>query len=130
MTAPSYSEPKAREMAKIVLTKTLRIRPGETVAIEAWDGTLPWANDFVREARRVGAVPIMIYNDEATYWKSLDVAGPKSLGTVGRHEWSLLERTDVYVNFWGPSDIVREAKLPEATQSTVNGWEDKWFETA
>jgi leucyl aminopeptidase (aminopeptidase T) len=130
MNIPSYNEAKSRDMAKLVLGRTLRIQAGETVTIETWDNTLPWANDFVLEARRLGATPLLLHNDEATFWKSLEVAGGKKLGAVGRHEWALLEKTNAYVNFYGPSDVQREHAMAEATRSDAYGWEDRWFETA
>ena len=130
MSATAYSEPESRAMAKLVLTKTLRVQPGETVTVETWDNTLPWANDFVLESRRIGASPLLIYNDEASYWKSIEVGGPARTGTVGRHEWSLLEKTDAYVFFFGPSDVVRESRIPEAGRNQLTAWEDRWFEIA
>ncbi len=130
MSIAAYSEPKSREMAKLILTKTLRVQAGETVAIESWDNTLPWANDFVLEARRLGASPLLLYNDEATYWKSIDVAGPARVGDVGRHEWSLLEKTNAYVFFYGPSDVLREHRIPELAHTQLNQWEERWFEIA
>jgi len=130
MTVGAYQEAKSRDMAKLVLGRTLRLQAGETVTIETWDNTLPWANDFVLEARRLGATPLLLYNDEATYWKSLEVAGGPKLGAVGRHEWALLEKTNAYVHFYGPSNTVREHHLPSETLSQVHGWEDRWFEIA
>jgi leucyl aminopeptidase (aminopeptidase T) len=130
MTASVYSEAKAREMAKNVLTRTLRIRPGEALTIETWDSTLPWATAFVLEGRRLGAQPLLLLNDEATHWKSIEVAGTRSVGTPGRQEWAMLERTDAYVFFYGPSDIPRENRLPETAIDEMNAWEDRWFEIA
>ena len=130
MTTPGYTESKAREMAKSVLTNTLRVRAGESVAIETFDSSIDWANAFVLEARRLGASPLLIYNDEATYWKSLDVAGAKSLGQVGAHEWALLERTNAYVNFWGPPDGVRNHRLADDVREKINAYEDRWFQIA
>jgi leucyl aminopeptidase (aminopeptidase T) len=130
MTGPVYSELRAREMARLALTKTLRVKPGESVTIETWDSTVNWASAFVLEARRLGALPVLLYNDEATYWKTLELAGAKILGVSGKQEWALLERTDAYVSFWGPSDTLRESRLPEDTQEALMAYEERWFETA
>jgi leucyl aminopeptidase (aminopeptidase T) len=130
MTASAYSESRARDMARMVLTKTLRVRPGESVTIETWDGTVAWANAFVLETRRMGAYPLLLYNDEATYWKTLDLAGPKILGVTGRQEWAMLERTNAYVAFWGPSDMIRESRLPAQTAAEMTAYDDHWFEVA
>ncbi len=117
-------------MASLVLSKTLRVRPGEAVTIETWSGTLPWATAFVLEARRMGARPVLLYEDEETYWKSVASADPKVLGTPGRHEWALLERTNAYVFFWGPGDLAREMRLPEKTRELLGAYDDRWFATA
>jgi leucyl aminopeptidase (aminopeptidase T) len=130
MPTATYTEPRARDMARLVLTKTLRVKAGESVTIETWDGTVPWANAFVLEARRIGAHPLILYNDEATYWKTVELAGPKILGVVGHQEWAALERTDAYVSFWGPSDQLRESQMSEEDQALANAFEEKWFEIA
>jgi leucyl aminopeptidase (aminopeptidase T) len=130
MPSPVYSEARARDMARLVLTKTLRVKSGESVTIETWDSTVAWATAFVLEARRLGALPVLLYNDESAYWKTLDLAGPKILGSVGRAEWAMLEKTDAYVSFWGPSDGLRESRLPPATEADLTAYEEKWFEIA
>ncbi len=117
-------------MASLVLTKTLRVRPGESVAIEAWSGTLPWATAFVLEARKMGARPVLLLEDEETFWKSVASVDPKVLGTPGRHEWALLERTNAYVFFYGPGDVARLERLPSRTQALLNAYDDHWFATA
>jgi leucyl aminopeptidase (aminopeptidase T) len=130
MMSSAYTETRAREMARMVLTRTLRVRPGESVAIETWDSTVAWANAFVLETRRLGAYPVLLYVDEGTFWKTLDLAGAKILGVSGRHEWAMLERTNAYVTFWGPSDVVRESRLPDSTRSEMTAYDDHWFEIA
>ena len=130
MSAEAFSDERAREVARVVLTRTLRIQPEETVTIEAWENTRDWANAFVLEARRLRARPLLLYNEEATYWRSIEIAGAARVGEVGRHEWALLEKTDAYVNFWGPSDIVREARLSSADQAAASAYEDRWYEIA
>jgi leucyl aminopeptidase (aminopeptidase T) len=117
-------------MARLVLSQTLRVRAGESVTIEAWDSTINYAAAFALEARRMGALPLILFNDEPTYWKTMELAGAKILGSVGRQEWALLERTDAYVSFWGPSDTVRESRLTEEDLSQSTAFEERWFETA
>lgn len=125
-----YSDRKAGALASTVLRKTLKVRAGENVTIETWSGTLPWATAFVLEARRIGARPVLLVEDEDVYWKSLASAEPKALGNLGRHEWALLERTNAYVFFWGPGDMAREMKLPQKTKDAMWAYEDRWFATA
>ncbi|MCI4370108.1 MAG: hypothetical protein L3J81_02115, partial [Thermoplasmata archaeon] len=94
-------------MARSVLQKNLQVRPGERVIIEAWTHTLPWAVSFAREARRLGASPLVPYEDEASYWDSVDAKEDKVLGRAAAHEWAALGKTDVYLHMWGPGDRVR-----------------------
>ncbi len=130
MSDRTYTDAKGQAMAHTVLSKTLGVRAGEAVTIETWSETLPWATAFVLEARRMGARPILLLEDESTYWKSLEESAPKTLGTPGKHEWALLEKTDAYVFFWGPSDLPRAARVPEKTQELLTAYDDRWFETA
>ena len=130
MNDPTYSDRKARAVASLVLSKTLRVRAGENVTVETWSGTLPWANAFILEARRLGARPVLLVEDEETFWASVASGDLKALGTPGRHEWALLERTDAYVFFWGPGDMAREMRLPPKTRDLLWGYDDRWFTTA
>ena len=76
---PEIPPPEAR-VAQKVLKETLRLKRGENLVIETWTHTLPLATAFVLEARKIGAHPLVLFEDEATYWKSIEVCSPKDLG--------------------------------------------------
>ena len=71
MGDPSPQE--ADRLARQVLTVRLRLKAGENVTIETYPTALPWALGFVREARRLGARPVLHYEDERSYWTAVDV---------------------------------------------------------
>jgi len=120
----------ASKIAASILRKNLRVKPGETVTIEAWTHTLPWAIALAREARRLKALPIMLYEDEAAYWDVVDDGGAKVLGTTAGHEFGALSKTDVYVHMWGPGDRVRLNALPETQRGALFGFNGNWYTTA
>ena len=124
------SPTQADRLAHEVLTRRLSLRPGENVTIEAYPEALPWATGFVREARRRGARPLLHFEDEASYWSAVREGGARLLGSPGDHEWAALAATDVYIYFWGPEDLARRARLPDAVQEQLTAFNGRWYETA
>ena len=124
------SDGAVSKLARSILTKNLKLRPGERVSVEAWPHTLPWAVAFAREARRMKALPVILYEDEAGYWSSIEDGGAKLLGTAPGHEWAALAKTDVYIHMWGPGDRVRLNALPAPQQAALFRFNDNWYATA
>ena len=124
---PDYPESVRRELARNILSQTLRLKRGENLIVDTWSSTLPWAQSFVLEARILGARPILLEEDEATYWKSLDEAPASNLGHVGSHEWAALKQADAYMVFHGPMDTEREEKRPSSLLHRLDAVNDEWF---
>jgi leucyl aminopeptidase (aminopeptidase T) len=120
----------ADRLARQVLTKRLHVQPKESVTIECYPSALPWAAGFVREARRLGAYPLVHYEDERSYWTAVEEGRADLVGTLGPAEWAALRATDVYIYFWGPEDNPRLSRIPEKAQGAVFGFNGRWYETA
>jgi leucyl aminopeptidase (aminopeptidase T) len=118
------------KLARSVLVNNLHLRGGERIIIEAWTHTLPWAVAFAREARRLGAQPLVPYEDEKAYWDAVDDNEDAVLGGAPPHEWAALSKSDVYVHFWGPGDRVRLNALPEARANRLFGFNPNWYAAA
>jgi leucyl aminopeptidase (aminopeptidase T) len=118
---------QASKLAKNVLANTLRVRPGENVVIESWSETLPWAKPFVAEARRMGANPMLLYEDEETFWEALRTGNAKGTGRVGSHEWAALAKTSAYAFFFGPSEWPRGDEIPPKKQAGVAAYNPEWY---
>jgi len=118
------------KVAKSILRKNLQVKAGERVTIEAWPHTLPWAVALAREARRLKALPFILYEDEDTYWDSVEAGEAKVLGTPAAHEWAALSKTNVYIHMWGPGDRVRLNSLPPKQAEALFGFNDGWYDTA
>jgi leucyl aminopeptidase (aminopeptidase T) len=127
------SDPSPESAAKLahnVLAKTLRLRRGENVVIETWSETLPWAKPFVTEARRIGANPLMLYEDEEAFWTALKEGHSRATGRVGGHEWAALDKTAAYVFFFGPSEWPRFDDLTSNQQAGVAAYNLDWYRRA
>ncbi len=130
MATDSVSPATRAKLARSVLENNLRVRAGERVIIEAWTHTLPWAVAFAREARRLGAQPLIPYEDEAAYWDAVEDGEDAVLGKAAAHEWAALGKTDVYIHMWGPGDRVRLSRLPEARVNRLLGFNPGWYAAA
>lgn len=126
----SSTDQLARQVARTVLTETLHVKAGETVTIEAWSSAIPWAVPFVTEARRLGARPMMLYEDEGAFWEALRSGASRATGEVGDHEWGALAETDAYVFFFGPSEWPRYDTLSERRTTGVGAYNSEWYRRA
>jgi leucyl aminopeptidase (aminopeptidase T)/transposase len=120
----------ARELARTVLRKCLGVRSGEQVTIESWTATLDHANAFVLEALRIGARPMLLYQDESTYWAAATECRPNYLARLGAHRRAAMERTDVLVSFFGPSDRARAHAIPRRVQLRLGEYQDAVYRAA
>lgn len=117
----------ADRLARQVLTTRLGVKAGENVTIEVYPSSLRWAAGFVREARRLGANPLVHYEDEESYWAAVEDGKAGLIGRPGSHEWAALAETDAYVFFWGPEDELRMRKLPEKLQEKLTAFNMQWY---
>ncbi len=127
---PEPSPELAAKVAQNVLSKTLQVHRGDNVVIETWSETLPWAKPFVVEARRMGANPLLLYEDEESYWEALNAGHARDLGRVGGHEWAALGKTSAYVFFFGPSEWPRRDDLPPRKQAGIAAYNAEWYRRA
>ncbi len=124
---PAYPESIRRKLARNVLSNALHLRRGANLLIETWSGTLPWAESLVLEARILGARPLVVLEDEATFWKSLDTAPAVNVGRVGSHDWAALKASDAVVALLGPSSTERESEYPPSVAHRLEANDHEWF---
>lgn len=116
-------------LAKNVIRRTLHIQPKENVIVETWNHGLPIATEIVYQARAVGARPMLLFEDEDTYWRSVKTLPESKLGQVGSHEWKAIAEADGYVFIPGPADIT---KIREAGKkySAATAYNSEWYRRA
>lgn len=95
--------------------------------IESWTHGLPWARAFVRQARALGAHPLVHYEDEEAFWEAIDKGQTRLVGSPGAHEWGALAKTDAFVFLWGPEDLPRLDRLPEKVRQQATAYNLDWY---
>ncbi len=120
----------ADRLARGVLRQRLSVQPKESVTIESYPSSLPWAAAFVREARRLGARPMPLYEDESSYWTAIEEGRAALVGSPSDAETAALAGSDVYIYFWGPENLGRFRGLPDAVAEKATAFNGKWYETA
>ncbi len=128
------SDPEApqdiEQICRSVLTKTLRLRRGENLIVESWTHMLPWANAFVLEGRRLGVRVTLLYEDEATYWRSVGECKAADVGRMPDPELGAISKTDGYVFLWGPEDRPRLRALPKEQVAALTSYNASWYGAA
>ena len=124
------SSRRAAAFARAVLTRNLQVRPGENVVIEGWSHVLPWAAALARETRRLKAFPVVLYENEDSYWDSVDAHEDEILGATPAHEWAMLAKTDVYIHMWNAGDRLRLEALGPKRGEKLFGWNPAWYKAA
>lgn len=130
MKTATTSDARLREMARAILRRSLKVQRGERVTILTWSGTAEAANALVLESLRLGARPLLLYQDEPTYWAATKEVAPSHLAHVGDHARAALGRSDVFVSFFGPSDRERFHALPWAVRNRLGEFQDDLFSAA
>ena len=122
---------EAREkLARTILRNNLGAKKGDSVVIESWAHTLPYAAAFVEEARRIGAQPTLLYEDEDAWWAAVKSKQFRPFAKLSKAERAAVRDADVYIYFWGPGDFPKAADLPPKVGAKVTAWNDEWYATA
>jgi leucyl aminopeptidase (aminopeptidase T) len=126
----SPDEALYEKVARKILSETLRLKKGETLTIETWNNGLPFARRLVVEARRIGATPVMILEDESAYFEGVKVTPKDVLGSMGKHEYSLLAGSDAYVFIPGPPIGAYSPRLSRQEVADSTKYNHSWYEAA
>ena len=114
-------------VASNVLRNVVKLRADETLTIETWTHNLPDANAFVAEARRIGAHPLVVYEDEPTYWKTVKAVKPEVLGAFPKHEEALLKASDAYVFLYGPANETARQRIGPDGLRRLEAYNPEWY---
>jgi leucyl aminopeptidase (aminopeptidase T) len=118
-------------VARAIVADSLTVRRGEHVAIVTWNHTLPWATACVAEVRRLGARPYLLLEDEAAFWRSLDLApSARSWSGLTHPVRAAIARSNALLYFPGPADRPRLHALPPHLLAPFLGRDDEWLRRA
>jgi leucyl aminopeptidase (aminopeptidase T) len=116
-------------VAERVLRESLRVRAGEAVTIETWNTGLAFAQRAAVQARRMGAIPVLLFEDEATFIEGLRRTPGDHLGKMGKHEYALLSKTNAYVFIPGPV-LGGSPKLSREEFTASTTYNSSWYAAA
>ncbi len=115
-------------VARAIVGSALALKRGEHVAVVSWSHSLPWAAACVTEARRIGARPFLLLEDEAAFWESVEVApSARAWAGLSAPVRAALARSDALVYFPGPADRPRFRALPPRLLEPLLGGHDEWL---
>ncbi len=117
-------------LARRILLDCIKLKKGETVAIEAWTRNVPWVDYFIIEARRVGAYPLVTYDSDKAFWYAYENHWFENLGTFSSLDRAVSQTVDAYVYLYGPADRTRLMTIPEDERKQFLAYEDEWFNLA
>jgi leucyl aminopeptidase (aminopeptidase T) len=118
-------------VARALVGGALALRRGEHLVIATWNHTLAWATAAVAEARRIGARPTLVLEDEGAFWRSLDLAPSARWGSgIAPPVRGALREADAFLYFPGPADRPRLRSLPPEVGGPFLGQDDLWYRLA
>lgn len=126
----SLSEESYSQLARKILKESLRVEKGEAVTIETWNSGLPFASNVVLEAKKMGARPLLMLEDEKTFIKAAKTVKKENLGVMGDHEHALLSETDAYVFLPGPPLAFFSKLVDREARSASTAYNDLWYDAA
>ncbi len=119
---------RADAVARVVLECYLGVRRGESVTVESWTHALPWARALVLEARRRGAVPTLVLEDEETFFRSIASMGSAVVPLIRPPAGP---RGGAHVYLGGPAEFGRLWGLPFRDRDRLLARHDpRWWATA
>jgi leucyl aminopeptidase (aminopeptidase T) len=118
------------ELAIKIVSESLRLKKGDSVTVETWNNGLKLATKIVIEARRVGALPLMVFEDEDAYAEGVRIAPKDTLGKMGKHEYQLVASTDAYVFIPNPILSAYTKRLSSDEVDLATSYNSSWYDAA
>jgi leucyl aminopeptidase (aminopeptidase T) len=121
---------RLEEAVKVALKERIKLKRGENVIVETWAHGLELAREFVFQARAMGARPMMIMEDEPTFWRTLDNLDASKVMKVGAPEWAALSKAQAYVFLPGPADMPRAWAMGMGKYNGAFPDNGEWYDRA
>jgi len=117
------------QVAKKVLRESLGLKDGENITIETWNNGLFFAERALVCARELGAIPLLLFEDETSYIEGVRKAPRDAVGKMGKHEYALLSATDAYLFIPGPV-LGGSPKLSREEVVAYTSYNSSWYKAA
>jgi leucyl aminopeptidase (aminopeptidase T) len=130
VSSRSSADDLYRKVARKILAESLSVKKGESVTVESWNNGLPFARQVVLEARKMGAIPLTIFEDEEAYVEGVHNTPKDVLGKMGKQEYKLLSGTDAYIFIPGPVLGNFSHRLARGEQLDSTAYGESWYKAA
>jgi leucyl aminopeptidase (aminopeptidase T) len=118
------------KVASKILIESLRVKKGESITIETWNNGLAFAKQVAMEARKIGAIPLVTFEDEEAYVQGVKSMEKAVLGKMGKHEFGMLSGTDAYVFIPGHPLSAYYSGLSNQERSAGISYNSSWYDAA
>ncbi|HXW67585.1 MAG TPA: hypothetical protein VEL82_06915 [Thermoplasmata archaeon] len=125
--AEDWAARVARRIAPLALRRSLGLRRGSSVVIEAWSTGLPIAEAIWLAARRLGIRPTLIVEPEESSFSAHRLTSAGNATAIGRADFAAVSAGDAYVSVLGPSDFRRLDALPRAARRALDERSREWL---
>lgn len=118
------------KLASKILDESLRLQKGEAITIETWNNGLPFARRVLIEAKKRGAHPLLLMEDEEAFIEAAKTVSEENLGHMGKHEYNLLASTNAYVFIPGPPIGTYTKAVTPQRKAVSTAYNNSWYEAA
>ncbi|MHB1867886.1 MAG: M29 family metallopeptidase [Nitrososphaerales archaeon] len=118
------------KVASKILTESIRLKKGESITIETWNNGQTFAQKVAMDARKIGAIPLMLFEDQEAYVYGVKTMDKEVSGKMGKHEYALLSGSDAYVFIPGPPLSSYYSGLTGEERSSSLAYNTSWYEAA
>ena len=107
------TDPRFTELAKLLISHSTTLQPGEHVLIEAFDVPQAMVIALVRQARAAGGHPHVTVRDSRILRALVEDAGDENLAVWGEYDRVRMEKMQAYIGLRGSANISEMAGVAD-----------------
>lgn len=105
---------RLNQMAQNIVKKSVKLKKGETVYIEAFGKEIfPFLEEVIKEATKAGATPFYYFNDEEMQKHFIENASKEQMEQHAKLHQHLMQQADAYIGLRGYDNIFAMSDLSE-----------------
>lgn len=116
--------------ASKILKESLHLDKGESITIETWNNGQAFAQKLVMEARKIGAMPLVVFEDTDAFVQGAKAMDKEYGGKMGKHEYAMLSGSDAYVFIPGPPLSAYYSRISNEERNASTEYNSSWFKAA
>lgn len=106
------TDKRLRTLARQVIGRSVRLRPGEKLLIEAWDDTEELVKALVKETQAAGGIPFVELKNSRLHRQLLMGVSEEGMEAWYRYELARMKEMDAYIAVRGQDNIYEVCDVP------------------